>query len=192
MSLYKKIVLSEPIRSVKFVSHALPPVPLKVAEKRADEAYRRGVSETTASLNQQIAEMHNDVSILQNKVLNDIQKQFATVLSNVSGRLPFLVIEMVRRVWGGLEVKPEEVEEIVREALHEISPNADKIEVALSPDAFAILDRFSANLTDMYPNLNFKEDPALKCGDCLVESKFGKINATINRKLERIEHEMIG
>lgn len=190
MLLYKKVVLSEPIKCVRFVQHELAPVPLKEHEDAIEAAYQRGIAETTQQFNTQIEAINQDIARLQKSILEPIQTKFNETLSEINTRLPYLIIELVKRLCGGVELQETHVQTIIRESLLEISPHAEKIEVTLCPEDFELANKHSNDLKNEYPGVLFFEDASLFRGDCKVESKFGKINATIQTKLERLQFEL--
>ena len=124
-------------------------------------------------------------------VIQRLEQGYKTMEREISQRMPGLVMGIVKRIYGGVELAKEHVENIVNEVLESSVPEGEDLEVILSAGDYGILMKsLGDELKKKYPKVVFKGDEGLKTGDCLVKSKFGLVDATIESKIDQIEQEL--
>lgn len=155
------------------------------AERRL--AYQQGYDEAATFLNQQLFLQRRDVVALADETLARLGRQEETLAAQAREVLPDLVMEVVRRLWAGFQPDAALVRRLVGEALANVAPGPGRVEVALPPADLALLDGADAGLRERHPGLEFRADPGLRPGDCLVRSRFGLTDARTETKLRTIE-----
>ena len=107
-------------------------------------------------------------------------------------RSPGLALEIARRLLAGFEPPPEIIERFCREALDQLFPEREGLELALCPRDAEQLARLSPDWLQRYPGLRVRTDASLSPGDCLVSSRFGLTDGRRVTKLAALEHSLVG
>lgn len=82
---------------------------------------------------------------------------------------------------------------MVRQALEKCS-NREDLTIKVSSQDYDFLVENKEKLLSMIDgvgNLDIKRDPALKTGDCLVETSYGNIDAGVQTKIRKIEEAFL-
>ena len=99
------------------------------------------------------------------------------LLGQLREALPELVVEIARRLLAGFEPPPDVIERLWREALDQLYPEREGLELTLCPRDAELLESINPEWKQRYPGLRVRSDPALVPGDCLVRSRFGLTDA---------------
>jgi flagellar assembly protein FliH len=106
--------------------------------------------------------------------------------------LPGLALDIARRLLAGFEPPPEIIEKFCREALDQLFPEREGLELALCPRDAAKLNELNPDWLQRYPGLRIRTDNVLGPGDCLVRSRFGLTDGRRQTKLAALEHSLAG
>lgn len=185
----KELVLPMPLADVSVVDYGDPPVSARVADEREQAAYAKGRAEAEAFAQKQIVEMRAEFLEIQRSVFEELSGRFDTMTQMVGERVPQLVMALVRRVWGGLEMTPDSIKNILDEMLSEFAPEGENLEVSLHPSDLAVLKENGDNASE-HEYIKLIADEQLERGDCLVSSRFGMIDGRVETKLKKIEEEL--
>ncbi len=173
-------------RPPKFVALAGPDKPAAFEKEAVREAYQRGFEEASAQFEKQIVTQRNEITHLSQETLRSLENQHQSLVEQLRTAIPDLVTEVARRVFAGLEIDRDMVARLVNEALHEVAPGADALEVALSPHDLALIEDLEKNLREKYPAIVFRADSTLQPGDCVARTRFGVIDARIQTKMKTV------
>jgi len=157
---------------------------------REDAAYHRGVDASRALADQQMVELRADIEALGEGVFKRLAAIEPALLAQLRETLPELAVEIARRLLAGYEPPAEVVARICEEALHEIFPERENLELSLSPRDAALLERLNPPWLRSYPDLRIRAEVTLSPGDCQVRSRFGLTDARIATKLGALEHSL--
>jgi len=185
--LSKAIELRRPLRGLSLEYYGESPILPEVAETRAKEAHARGKNEAEAFYNSQIAELRQDMSELQAGLFQSLENSIGQLEEVVNTRLPALVIELMRRVCAGYAPPAEAIKAIVEEAVAEASPDGAECEVLLCPQDIEKLKENGS--LDTFKRIRFTPEASLNAGDCMVQSRFGLVDARQATKIRQIEEE---
>ncbi|HVW19611.1 MAG TPA: FliH/SctL family protein [Opitutaceae bacterium] len=163
----------------------------EVAEK-IEQAYRRGVDAARAAGDQQMVEFRADMEGLSEGVLKQLSQMEPAMLAQLREALPGLALDIARRLLAGFEPPPEIIEKFCREALDQLFPEREGLELALCPRDAAKLNELNPDWLQRYPGLRIRTDNALGPGDCLVRSRFGLTDGRRQTKLAALEHSLVG
>ena len=170
-----------------------PPAPTfseEEVQQRENAARTQATQQAQQEANQQIVQLRQQASTLQTGALQKLDGEFQNLIHQVNTRLPELVIALVKRVLVDVKIDADTVKAIVDETISEISSENEAMEVRLSPNDLRIMEWMVPQFQNSYPNLTFKEDAALQPGDCLLNSRFGLIDATVEKKLQILEQDL--
>lgn len=154
---------------------------------REQAAYARGVDATRALADQQMVDLRADIQRLSEGVFSKLAAFEPALMTELRDALPELAVEIARRLLAGYEPAPEAVSRICEEALAEIFPERDNLELILSPRDAQVLETLNAGWLRQYPALRIRADAGLSPGDCQVRSRFGLTDARLETKLEALK-----
>ncbi len=146
-------------------------------------AYQRGIDDARAGADQQMVEFRADVEQLQEGVLKKLSGYEPLLFAQVRDSLPGLAVEIARRLLAGFEPSPEVVSRLCEEALGELFPERENLELVVSPRDAEFIEKLNPAWTSRYPGLRIRPDASLQPGDCQVRSRFGLIDARQQVKL---------
>lgn len=159
---------------------------------RAEEAYRKGVDATRAVLDQKLVELRVDMEQLSDGVLRKLSTIEEPLLAQLREALPALAVDIARRLLAGYEPPPEVVDRLCKEALEQLFPEREGLELSLCPRDAALLEQINPGWLARYPGLKIKQDANLSPGDCQVRSRFGLTDARLSTKLAVLSHGLTG
>jgi flagellar assembly protein FliH len=108
-------------------------------------------------------------------------------VAQVRAALPGLTMHALRRVLSRSQVSRETVSGVVDELLSEIGPDVGPIEMRLHPADLGLVQDLEPQLARIHPGLRFVADESLRRGDCQAVTRFGKVDARLENKLEKLE-----
>jgi len=183
-----KIQFSAALKSVVLAAEVQPRFfSEEEMETVAREAYQKGVEETSILLDQQTLAQRNDWAELGNKTFHSLETQHDSLIQQLRGVIPDLVMETVNRIFAGFEMNRETVESLVNEILREVPPGRQALEVVLNPHDLELIQEIQADFRERYPAIEFRSDSALNPGDCVARTRFGVIDGRLATKLKTVE-----
>ena len=159
---------------------------------KTEEAYRQGVDATRAVADQQMVEFRADMQQLSEGVLKELASLESTFTDQLRDALPSLALDIAKRLFAGFEPPQEIVEKLCLEALDQLYPERENLEVSVSPSDAEFLERINPGWKGRFPGLRIRADASLKTGDCMVRSRFGLTDARQKTKLDALEHSLTG
>jgi len=160
--------------------------------EQAESAYRRGVDSTRAAADQQMVELRHDIEQLSAGVLQKLDAIESLLLAQIRETLPGLAVEIGRRLLAGYEPPPEVIARLCHEALEQLYPERDGLELSLGTRDAELLHSLNPDWLKSYPKLHLRTDATLRPGDCLVRSRFGLTDARQETKLAALDHHLTG
>lgn len=155
---------------------------------RDKEAYHKGSDAARAKVDQQIVELRADMQQLGDGIFQKLAEIEPALVAQLRESLPSLALEIARRLLAGYEPPPEIISRLCEEALGELFPERENLELVLSPRDAALLEKLSPAWLSRYPGLRQCVEPALSPGDCQVRSRFGLTDARLQAKLAAFAH----
>ncbi len=104
--------------------------------------------------------------------------------------LPGLALDLAKRLLAGYEPPPEVVSRLCHEALTELFPERDNLELTVSPRDAAFLEELKPDWLAGYPGIRVRTDATLVPGDCQVRSRFGLTDARQKTKLAALTESL--
>jgi flagellar assembly protein FliH len=158
--------------------------------ERDEAAYQRGIDAARGLADQQMVEFRADMEHLGDGIFKKLTAIEPSMTLQLRDALPALAVEIARRLLAGYEPPAEVVSRICEEALAEIFPERDNLELAVSPRDAALLEKINPDWLRRYPGLRIRADAALTPGDCQVRSRFGLTDARIQTKLNALQSSL--
>lgn len=150
-------------------------------------SYQKGYNEASSQYNQQILDFRSEVNDLREGTFSVLEDKFSSILNEARDALVTLTHECVVRTLGGLDIGSEIVLSIVNSVIEESGLDEERMEIRLNPKDLELLIEFEAELKSKHPRLEFLGDGTLKRGDCLLSSRFGKVDGLLSTKLDRLK-----
>jgi flagellar assembly protein FliH len=190
MAFAKLIAFDRPLQGLTTPGHAGKFCSETELAAREEAAYQRGVDAARALADQQMVEFRADIEQLGEGVFKKLAATEPALVAQLRDTLPALAIDIARRLLAGFEPPADVVARICEEALGEIFPERDNLELAVAPRDAQLLEKLNPAWLRRYPGLRIRPDPALRPGDCQVRSRFGLTDARIETKLVALEHNL--
>lgn len=182
------ITLVESLRDVRVT--ALPPENERESRARAAEqaAYERGRQDGEKNLGEQMLQQRNELLELHQGVIESLRRAVPDVIQQTENTLFQIALESAKKIVAGIPIEPGLVEAVVREAVLQTKETAE-ILVQLNPDDLALLRKNQSPILQGLPEagpLKFISSSEINRGGCLVQTRFGLLDARRETKLEQL------
>lgn len=157
---------------------------------RDEAAYSRGVDAQRALADQDLVEFRADIQQLSEGVFSKLTNIEPALTAQLRETLPTLAVEIARRLLAGYEPPPEVIARVCEEALAEIYPERENLELLVAPRDAELLQKLNPDWLQRYPGLRLRADTTLVPGDCQVRSRFGLTDARLETKLNALQSSM--
>ena len=155
------------------------------------EAYQKGSDAARAFADQQLVDFRREVQDLQAGLLTRLAEVDERITTQLQTALPALAIEIARRLLAGYEPTPERVVAVCTEALDQLYPDTEALELLVSPADAERLEQVDQGWQSRYPGLRISAVASLRSGDCQVRSRFGLTDARLDAKIESLRRELV-
>ena len=154
-------------------------------------AYRSGVDDARGAADQQMVEFRADIEQLRDGVFNKIAQMEPMLVAQLREALPGLAVEIARRLLAGYEPPPEVISQLCEEALSQLFPERENLELVVGPRDAEFLTKLNPEWKERYPGLRIRVENTLGPGDCQVRSRFGLTDARQQVKLTALAHGLL-
>lgn len=190
MSWAKAIVFPQRLQNVTVENSGPAPIGGQALQETLAKSYQAGFQAASSECNAKMLEMRQQMQSHANGILNQLESAHRQLIATISEQLPDMITHGVWKIVGQqampIEVMRARIEHIVKENC----PAEEPVEVSLHPTDLAELQNIDANFTSQHPLFQFKSDDKLSRGDCVMETKFGKVDATLNTQMARMVMEL--
>ncbi len=191
MALAKLIAFDRPLIGAVLPGAGRVFTEAEVAAK-VEAAYHKGVDATREAVDQKLVEMRVDMQQLSEGVLSKLSQVETATATQLREALPALAVDLARRLLAGYEPSAEVVGKLCHDALQQLFPEREGLELSLCPRDVALLEQVNPGWLARYPGLKVKSDANLQPGDCLVRSRFGLTDARQQTKLTVLAQGLTG
>jgi flagellar assembly protein FliH len=188
----KSIAFNAPLKDVAL----LPPLSAFAADalrrKAEREAYEKGRMDAERLLSAQLLEQRSELLELQQGIFTALRDAVSQVVLQTEQQLLHIALESARKVVGGMEISPELVESVVREAVGEIEDGSE-VTIQLHATDLALLRKHQSPVLQGLPNagqLRFTASTEVTRGGCLVQTRFGVLDARRETKFEQLQESL--
>lgn len=186
------IVFRHPLRDARLLTQAPAQDWQEHIRDREQAAYERGRNDGEHALSAQLLQQRNEMVELQNGVVASLRQSVPQVIQETESALINLALESAQKIVAGLPVSSEMVEAVVREAVRQVE-DAAEITIQLHPEDLALLRKHNSTLFDGLPEtgpLRFTNSSDVTRGGCMVQTRFGLIDARRETKLEQLRQTL--
>ena len=159
---------------------------------REQAAYENGRREGASALNEQLLHQRNQTIELQRGILDSLQRTLPQVAHAAESSLIELALESAKKMVAGLPVDAAMIEATVREALRQAEDTAE-IVIQLHPDDLALLRQHQSPVLAGSPDtgpLRFSGSAEISRGGCILQTRFGVIDARRETKIEQLRQSL--
>ena len=186
------IHFTEPLRDTRIaVAPYRAELEARIRE-REQLSFERGCREGEKILSEQLMRQRSELTELQNGVLNSLRQAVTQVTHDCEGAMVALALEIAGKVIADIPISSEIVEAAVREALAQVEQQGSLM-VSLNPMDFELLQQANAPLllADVGgERLRFQTSPKVSRGGCLVQTRFGVIDAQRETKFKALKQSI--
>jgi flagellar biosynthesis/type III secretory pathway protein FliH len=180
------ITLQHPLLDVRLLTKA--PVLDWQDHLRESErtSYEQGRLDGERALSEQLLQQRNEMAELQNGVINSLKQMLPQIAREMESALIELALESAKKIVSGVKIDARVVETVVREALTQVQDTSD-VSIRLHPEDLALLRKHKSQLLEGLPEtgpLRFAASDDVSRGGCIVQTRFGLIDAQRETKLE--------
>lgn len=167
-----------------------PRVNCALHKQEVDASYKSGYEDASSQYNQQILDFRSDINALREGTFSQLESKFQNIVSEAREALMTLTYECVKQTLGGYEMEAAAVEKIVEGVVTEAGLDDERMDVRLHSADIALLEEIDSDLKVKHPGLEFVPDDSLQRGDCVLSSRFGKIDGLMVTKLAKLKESL--
>jgi flagellar assembly protein FliH len=186
------VTFHSPLREVRLLTQAPAQDWQENLRERENTAYERGRCDGEHALSAQLLQQRNEIVELQNGVVASLRQSVPQVIQETEGALISLALESAKKFVAGLPINAEMVEAIVHEAVGQVEDTAE-ITIQLHPNDLALLRKHNSPLLNGLPEtgpLRFTHSSDVTRGGCIVQTRFGLIDARRETKLAQLRQTL--
>jgi flagellar assembly protein FliH len=186
------ILFSQPLRDVRLLAGAPAQDWQQFLHDRESTAFEDGRRAGETALNEQLLRQRNETVELQRGILTSLQAALPKVAHEAESALIDLALESAKKIVAGMPVDVALVEHTVREALLQAEDTAEII-IQLHPDDLALLRQHQSDVLNGSPEsgpLRFTHSSEIGRGGCIIQTRFGLIDARRETKIEQLRQSL--
>ena len=191
--LLEKIRLTAPLRNVRLTVPGAGERSAEVDQQEREQvSFERGRRAGEQALSEQLLTQRAELQELQHGVLESLRQSVPRVIQDCEQTLVALALEAARKLVAGLPIDVEMLEACVREALTQVEQSSE-FTVLLHPDDLALLQKMNSPLVllaDGVERIRFRNSREIPRGGCMVQTKFGFIDARRETKFEALQKSL--
>jgi flagellar assembly protein FliH len=192
MKWHDSIVFERPLRDVCLLVGAPAQDWQQFVSEREQAAFENGRRAGETALSAQLLQQRNQTIELQRGILTSLQNALPKVAHEAESALIDLALEAAKKIVAGMPVDVTMVEHTVREALRQAEDTAE-IVIQLHPDDLALLRENQSPILNGSPEtgpLRFAHSAEISRGGCLIQTRFGLIDARRETKIEQLRQSL--
>jgi flagellar assembly protein FliH len=186
------IPFRHPLRGVRLLTQAPGQDWEEHLREREQAAYERGRRDGERALGEQLLQQRNETVELQKGILDSLRRVVPQVVQEAEAALLNLALDAAQKVVAGLPINVELIEAVVREGLRQVEDTAE-IVIQLHPEDLALLRQHNAPILNGLPEtgpLRFTGSTEVTRGGCIVQTRFGLVDARRETKMEQLRQAL--
>lgn len=182
------IPFNRPLRAVRRLTGSPTQDWQQHLQEREQAAYERGQRDGERTLSEQLLVQRNETVELQKGVLDSMRRVVPQIVQEAEAALVTLALETAKKIVAGLPISPEMVETVTRDALKQVEDTAE-IVIQLHPEDLGLLRQHNSPMLDGLPEtgpLRFTGSHDVSRGGCIIQTRFGLVDARRETKIEQL------
>ena len=186
------ILFDRPLRDVCLLTGAPGQDWQSFLREREQAAHEQGRRAGESALNEQLIHQRNETIEMQRGILESLQRALPQIAHEAESAMIEIALESAKKIVAAMPIDAGLVEATVREALQQAEDTAE-IVIQLHPDDLALLRQHQspvlAGVADAGP-LRFNPSNDIARGGCIVQTRFGIIDARRETKIEQLRQSL--
>lgn len=161
------------------------------AEVRA--AYERGRADGESQLALQLVQQRAEVQQLLEGVVQSLKNAVPQIARDTEQHMVGLSLEIAQKLVADLPISVEVIEAAVQDALSQVEGTAE-LHVRLHPADYELLQQMNSSLLASGAesrSVRFHSSPEVTRGGCLVQTRFGIVDARRETKLDLLKRSLL-
>jgi len=186
------ILFDRPLRDVCLLIGAPAQDWQKFLHEREQAAFEKGRRDGESALNEQLLHQRNETIEMQRGILDSLRRTLPQVIHESETSVIELALATAQKIVANLPIDAAMVEATVREALRQTEDTAE-ITIQLHPEDLALLRQRQSPLLDGLPEsgpLRFTSSSDISRGGCVIQTRFGLIDARRETKIEQLRKSL--
>lgn len=187
------ILFDRPLRDVCLLSGAPGQDWQTFLREREEAAYENGRREGERALTEQLLHQRNETIEMQRGILESLQRTVPQIIREAESSLIEIALEAAKKIVADMPVDVALVEATVREALRQTEDTAE-ITIQLHPEDLALLRQHKSPVLDGQAesgSLRFGQSADISRGGCIIQTRFGVIDARRESKIEQLRQSLL-
>jgi flagellar assembly protein FliH len=183
---------SKPLREVRLRTGRPECRELVAARDLENAAFERGRREGEKALGEQLVRQRSELLELQNGVLRSVRDLLPQLAGECEKALVSLALDAAAKLVSGLAVTQDMMEGVIKESLARVE-ETHEITVFLHTNDLEMLQRANSPLvlSDAEgERIRFRTSPEVTRGGCIIQTRFGTIDARRETKLELLRRSL--
>ena len=192
MKSFDPIPFAQPLRDVRIAAPAPAVDPGRRQQDAERDAYERGRHDGETALGEQMLQQRAELLELHQGVIESLRNALPRVAETTEKTLIDLALETAKKIVADMPITSKNVEAVVRDALRQIEDTAEAT-VLLHPDDLALLHKHKSPLLHGQPEtgpLRFMSSAEVTRGGCLIQTRFGLLDARRETKIEQLRQSL--
>jgi flagellar assembly protein FliH len=190
----EKIQLSAPLRDARLVGPAPVMMPSDPASQDQWHAsFELGRIEGEKALSEQLLKQRSELHEIFQGLLNSLRGAVPQVVRDTETMVVSLALEVAQKIVSDTPISVPMVEAAVRDALSQVEGNA-QMTVRLHPADLELLQSAASPILSSCEGANefrFLGSPEVTRGGCLVQTRFGTVDARRETKFDLIKRSLL-
>jgi flagellar assembly protein FliH len=186
------IAFNRPLLSVALLTDAPAGSWEALLHSREESAYQKGRLDGESALSAQLIQQRTEIAELQRGVLSSLSGALSQVIQESQTALIQLALEAAGRVVADTPINAGMVDAVVRDALRQVEDTSE-ISIQLHPQDLELLRNNDSALLQGLPDkgpLRFVGSSEVSRGGCLVQTRFGVIDARREIKMQQLSESL--
>jgi flagellar assembly protein FliH len=186
------ISFDQPLRNVQLLAGAPAQDWQQFLGEREVVAFENGRRAGESALSEQLLRQRNETVALQRGILASLQAALPKVAHEAETALIDLALAAAKKIVADMPIDVALVEATVREALHQAEDTAE-IVIQVHPEDLAILRQHQSPILNGLPEsgpLRFVPSSEVGRGGCVIQTRFGIIDARRETKIEQLQQSL--
>jgi flagellar assembly protein FliH len=155
-------------------------------------SYERGRREAEAAMSQQLVQQRAEMHELMRGVVDSLRQTVPQIVRETENTMIALCLSVAQKLVAGMPISAGMVEGVVRDALAQIEGTA-QFTVRLHPADLELLEKSDSPLLaegDDEKEFRFLSSPEVTRGGCLVQTRFGTVDARRETKFDLLQRTL--
>lgn len=161
-------------------------------EEQLKTRYEDGLRDGEKGLREQLLQQRTEIVELQKGVLQSLEKALPQVRTECEAALVELALEVARKVVAGIPIKPAMIEGAIREALDSLE-EAHDVCVLVNEEDLQLLQKYKSPVLKTNAGdekVRFQASAEVSRGGCMVQTRFGVVDARVETKFEQVKKSL--